>query len=149
MKTHLRPVLTGLCLALAVIAAAPVLAQSNMRKVEPEKLASYWIMLNTKVQADVPNSGRNMDKPGCAAVSFDIGSDGVPMNVQLQKVAPESDLGPAAVSLVKNLRFGPSLTNKTHDPVDTYYVVPFNMPADAAQKAKLIAACQLPGYTQG
>jgi hypothetical protein len=45
---------------------------------------------------DAPNSGLNLDKPGCAAVTYTVGSDGVPMNVQVAKVVPNSDLGPAA-----------------------------------------------------
>ncbi|TBR40442.1 MULTISPECIES: energy transducer TonB [Dyella] len=148
MKKTLRPLLCGLAAVMAVAAATPVLAQ-DARKVDPDHLSAYWILLNTKVNADIPNTGRNMDKPGCASVSYQVGSDGLPMNIELKKVAPESDLGSVAVSIVKNLRYGPSLTNRHSEPVATYYIVPFNMPADAAAKAKLIAACQLPGYGQG
>ncbi|WP_266169915.1 energy transducer TonB [Dyella subtropica] len=149
MKTMLRPMLQGLCLTLVAAAVTPVLAQSQARMVGPEHLSAHWIMLNTKVDADIPNSGRNLDKPVCAAVSYEIGSDGVPRDVQLRKVAPDSDLGQVAVSIVKNLRYGPSLTNRGSEPIATYYVVPFNTTTmDPAQKAKLVAACQLPGYAQ-
>jgi hypothetical protein len=145
MKTTLRPLLQSLCLALSVAAAAPALA-ADARMVGPDHLASYWILLNTKVEADIPNTGLNMDKPVCAAVSYRVGSDGVPQNIELRKVVPNSDLGQTALSIVKNLRYGPSLSNRQGEPIDTYYIVPFNMPADPAAKAKLIAACQLPGY---
>jgi hypothetical protein len=33
--------------------------------------------------------------------------------------------------------------------VATYYVVPFNAPADQAARDKLMAPCALPGYDQG
>lgn len=149
MKKTLRPLLCSLAVMAVAAAAAPVLAQSDARKVDPQHLTAYWILLNTKVDADIPNTGRNMDKPVCAAVSYQIGTDGVPMNVKLEKVVPESDLGQAAVSIVKNFRYGPALKNRPVAPVDTYYIVPFNTPDDAAAKAKQIAACQLPGYGQG
>jgi hypothetical protein len=75
-----------------------------------------------------------------------IGSDGVPMNVKAVKMAPPSDLGKAAVSAVSNFRYGPSLSNKEHTPVATYYIIPFNSPDDAAQRATLMAPCKLSDY---
>ncbi|MFC4764032.1 energy transducer TonB [Dyella koreensis] len=149
MKTFLRPVIHGLCLALVAAVVTPALAQSQARMVGPEHLSSYWILLNTKVDADIPNSGHNLDKPGCVAVSYMIGSDGKTQDVAVRKVVPQSDLGPVAQGIVTRFQYGQSLTNKNKEPVATYYVVPFNMPSDAAEKAKLIAACQLPGYAQG
>lgn len=144
MKAMIRPIHQAMLLALALVSAAPALAQSQ--KVDQKDLYHYWILLNTSVQADAPNSGMNLDKPGCAAVTYTIGSDGVPMNVQVAKVEPRSDLGSVASSAVSNFRYGPSLTNKIHQPVSTYYVVPFNSPDDPAQKQKLVDACKLPGY---
>jgi hypothetical protein len=144
MKTIIRPLRQSLLLALALGFVAPVLAQSG--KVDQQNLYHYWILLNTSVQADAPNSGLNLDKPGCAAVTYTIGSDGVPMNVQVVKVEPKSDLGSVALSAVSHFRYGPSLNNKIHRPVSTYYVVPFNSPEDAVQKQKLVDACKLPGY---
>jgi TonB family protein len=138
---------SALVLAVAGL-ASPVSAQAQERKVGPEQIQSYWIMLNTKVDADVPNSGRNMDKPGCVAVSFMIGSDGIPQNIAVQKVVPQSDLDAVAKSVVKNLRYGPALKNNTHEPVNTYYIVPFNLPADPAQRQSITNACKLPGYDQ-
>ena len=145
MKNLFRPLRQGLLLALALGFVAPVLAQS--RKVEQQDLYRYWILLNTKVQMDAPNSGLNLDKPGCAAVTYTIGSNGVPMDVQVVKVVPKSDLGPVARSAVSNFRYGPSLSNRIGEPVATYYVVPFNSPQDPAQRQQLMDPCKLPGYT--
>lgn len=144
MKTMFRPLRQALLLALALVFAAPVLAQS--RKVDQKDLYRYWILLNTQVQMDAPNSGLNLYKPGCAAVTYTVGSDGVPMNVQVVKVVPKSDLGPAALSAVSHFRYGPSLSNRIGAPVATYYVVPFNAPTDPAQRQQLLDACKLPGY---
>ena len=144
MKTLFRPLRQGLLFALMLGVAAPVFAQAH--KVDQQNLYRYWILINTKVQMDAPNSGLNLDKPGCAAVTYTIGSDGVPMDVQVVKVVPKSDLGPAARSAVSNFRYGPSLSNRTGEPVATYYIVPFNAPADPAQRQQLMDACKLPGY---
>jgi hypothetical protein len=144
MKTMIRPLRQALLFALALGFVAPVLAQTQ--KIDQKDLYHYWILLNTSVQADAPNSGMNLDKPGCAAVTYTIGSDGVPMNVQVVKVEPKSDLGSVALSAVSNFRYGPSLNNSIHRPVSTYYVVPFNSPEDPAQRQKMVDACKLPGY---
>ncbi|RAN77103.1 energy transducer TonB [Bacillus sp. SRB_336] len=144
MKTMFRPLRRGLLLALTLGFVTPLLAQS--RKIDQQDLYRYWILLNTKVQMDAPNSGLNLDKPGCAAVTYTIGSDGVPMDVQVVKVVPKSDLGPVARSAVSNFRYGPSLSNRIGEPVATYYIVPFNAPGDPAQRQKLMDACKLPGY---
>jgi len=144
MKTSFRPLRQGLLLALALGFVAPVLAHA--RKVDQKDLYRYWILLNTKVQMDAPNSGLNLDKPGCAAVTYTIGSDGVPMDVKVVKVVPRSDLGPVARSAVSNFRYGPSLSNRIGEPVATSYIVPFNAPEDPAQRQKLMDACKLPGF---
>jgi outer membrane biosynthesis protein TonB len=148
MKTKSLRLGQSLLVASALFCALPVLAQ-NARRVGPEQLYNYWIRLNTKVAVTMPNSGKNMLKPGCVAVSYLIGSNGVPQNVKVRKVVPDSDLGSAAASAVSNFRFGPSLSNRTHEPVDTYYVVPFNAPDNPAARARLMAPCALPGYDQG
>ncbi|RDJ00463.1 TonB family protein [Dyella solisilvae] len=148
MNTMSRRFGQALVLALATVAAAPLLAQSQARMVGPEQIQNYWIMLNTKVDADIPNSGRNMTAPGCVAVSFMIGSDGVPQNVTVRKVVPQSDLDRVATSVVSNFRYGPSLKNNTHEPINTYFIVPFNLPADPAQRQSITNACKLPGFDQ-
>ncbi|WP_426662500.1 energy transducer TonB [Rhodanobacter aciditrophus] len=144
MNSRTRRLLRPLLLVSALACATPVLAQAN--RVDPQDLYHYWILLNTKVNTDLPNSGLNLTKPGCAAVTYTIGSDGVPMQVQLAKLVPKSDLGPTAVTAVKNFRYGPSLSNKIGQPIATYYIVPFNAPDDAAGRQKLMDACKLPGY---
>lgn len=144
MKTVFRPLRQALLLALTLGFVAPVLAQS--RKVDQQDLYRYWILLNTKVQMDVPNSGLNLDKPGCAAVTYTIGSDGVPLGVRVVKVVPKSDLGTVARSAVSHFRYGPSLSNKIGQPVATFYIVPFNAPKDPAARQQLVDACKLPGY---
>jgi hypothetical protein len=144
MKTLFPSVCRGVLFALALGAAAPVLAQAI--KIDQQNLYRYWILLNTKVQMDAPNSGLNLDKPGCVAVTYTVGSDGVPMDVQVAKVEPKSDLGPMARSAVANFRYGPSLSNNTHQPVSTYYIVVFNGPKDPAARDQLMAPCKLPGY---
>lgn len=144
MKSMFRPLRQGLLLASMLGFVAPVLAQA--RKVDQQDLYRYWILLNTKVQMDAPNTGTNLDKPGCAAVTYTVGSDGVPLNVQVAKVVPKSDLGQMARSAVSNFRYGPSLNNRIGEPVATYYIVPFNASKDPAQRQQLMDACKLPGY---
>ncbi|MEW9625065.1 energy transducer TonB [Rhodanobacter geophilus] len=146
MNPRARRLLRPLLLVPALACAAPVLAQAN--KVDPQNLYHYWIRLNTTVNVDMPNSGLNLTKPGCVAVTYEIGSDGVPMHVQVAKVEPKSDLGSAALSAVKNFRYGPSLTNKIGQPIATYYIVPFNAPDDAAGQQKVMEPCKLAGYGQ-
>jgi len=138
----------ALLVAALLAAGLPAMAQ-EARRVAPEQLSNDWILLNRDVSVDVPNSGVNIYKPSCIAVTYLIGTDGVPMNVRVAKMVPPSDLGKAAVSAVSNFRYGPSLTNKNHTPVDTYYIVPFNSSDDPAQRAQLMAPCKLPGYGQG
>ncbi|MFK2878742.1 energy transducer TonB [Rhodanobacter hydrolyticus] len=147
MHSRAPRLVRSLLLVPALLCAASAWAQSNHR-IDPQNLYHYWIRLNTKVDTDLPNSGLNLDKPGCAAVTYTIGSDGVPMNVQLAKLVPRSDLGNAAVTAVKNFRYGPSLTNRIGQPIDTYYVVPFNSPEGADGMQKVMEPCKLPGYGQ-
>lgn len=135
--------------ALAVLMAAGTQTAMAARLVAPDHLHNYWILLNRTVDVEVPDSGNNIDKPGCVAVSYLIGSDGVPRDVKVRASVPASDLGSAAISAVSNFRYGPSLSNRGSDPVSTYYVVPFNAPDDPAQQQHLMAACQLAGYPRG
>ena len=144
MNSRARRLIRSVLLVSTLACATPVLAQAN--RVDPQNLYHYWIRLNTKVNVDMPNSGLNLTKPGCVAVTYEIGSDGVPMHVHVVKVVPKSDLGSAALSAVKNFRYGPSLTNKIGQPIATYYIVPFNSPDDAAGQQQLMDACKLPGY---
>jgi hypothetical protein len=138
----------SLLVAAALVASLPAVAQQP-RKIAPDQLSSEWILINHRdqgVAVDLPNSGVNIYKPSCIAVTYSIGSDGVPFDVKVAKMEPASDLGKAAVSAVSNFRYGPSLSNKAEKPVATYYVIPFNGPDDPAQQAQLTAPCKLPGY---
>lgn len=146
MKSSFRPSLTIVLPVLMALFSLPLLAQTQMRKLDPQNLYRYWILLNTQIKLDAPNSGLNLDKPGCAAVTYTVGSDGVPHDVTLVKLIPKSDLGPMAVNAVANFRYGPSLTNRNAEPISTYYIVPFNAPEDKAARKQMVDACVLPGY---
>ncbi|NII11829.1 energy transducer TonB [Oleiagrimonas sp. C23AA] len=132
-------------LALAVGLSAPALAQTTT--VAPDKVANYWELTGSSWDAMVPNFGQNIDKPGCVAVTYTIGADGVPRNVRAAKVVPKGDLGKVAVSLVKNFRYQASDSNSAGVPVHTYYVVPFNVKTlSKPQREKVVAQCHLPGF---
>lgn len=131
--------------AFVALAAMPVVAQDAQR-VSPDRLPSYWTLANTSVDADVPNTGSNLNVPGCTSVTYTIGSDGKTYNAKVAKTVPASDLGPTAVSIVRNFHYRPSGMNRQAQPVSTYYVVQFNMPTDPAERARLTKACDLPGY---
>jgi hypothetical protein len=142
----------SLLVAAVLAAGMPAIAQNNVRKVAPDQLYHDWILINHRqegLSVDMPNSGVNIYKPGCVAVAFEIGNDGKPMDLKVVKMNPPSDLGKAAISAVSQFEYGPSLTNKYHDPVATYYIVPFNAPDDKAQQEALMAPCKLQGYGQG
>jgi hypothetical protein len=96
----------------------------------------------------VPNTGRNLDQPGCVAVTYMIGSDGRPQNVAAARTVPEGDLAQVGVSAVRDFRYAPSGVNRNSQPVSTYYVVGFNLPEDPARKAAILKQCELPGYKQ-
>lgn len=138
-----RPLLVGL---MACALATPAMAQD--RRVGPDQIRSYWILLNQQVDVNVPYSGKNLDQPGCVAVTFTIGSQGTTHDAKVARVVPKSDLGKVALSAVNNFHYGPSLTNRQGDPVATYYIVPFNSPSDKAGQAKAMAPCKLAGYDQ-
>ena len=146
MKSSFRPSLTIVLPVLMALFSVPLLAQTQMRKLDPQNLYRYWLLLNTQIKLDAPNSGLNLDKPGCAAVTYTVGSDSVPLDVTLVKLIPKSDLGPMAVNAVANFRYGPSLTNRNAEPISTYYIVPFNAPEDKAARKQVVDACVLPGY---
>ncbi|MBB3225900.1 hypothetical protein FHW69_000490 [Luteibacter sp. Sphag1AF] len=141
--------LTRLSLVVALSAAAvPAFAQyGSAMKVAPDRVPSYFVLTNSHVDVDVPNTGKNLDQPGCAAVTYNIGSNGQTSNVVAAKVFPEGDLGIPAVSAVKNFHYAPSSANRSGREIATYYVVEFNMPEDQARRAEILKKCVLPGYT--
>lgn len=133
---------------LAVLFVLPTAASaaSNIRAVAPEKLGHYWVMTNTEIDADVPNLGRNMDKPACSAVTYEIGADGVVRNVVARRTVPAGDLSLVAKSAVTDLHYAAASGNDAHEPVFTYIIMPFNLPGDAATRARVTAACKLSDF---
>ena len=144
-----NPLRTGVLFAAVLLVAGPAAAQNqNARRVAPDRLPYYWTLTNSSVYADVPNTGKNLDQPGCVAVTYMIGSNGLPQNVVAAKTVPQGDLDKVGVSAVKDFRYGPSGVNRAAEPVNTYYVVGFNLPEDPARKAAIMKQCELPGYKQ-
>ncbi|HET8553349.1 MAG TPA: energy transducer TonB [Rhodanobacteraceae bacterium] len=140
--------LIATALAALGLVAIPAWAQSHVRKVSPDKLSHYWVRTNSYVDAQAPNSGRGLDKIGCAAVSYTIGADGETRHVKVEKVVPStSDFQVTASSLVEGLHYAPAEQNKAEVPVHTYFIVPFNVPeGDSATMQKVLESCHLPGY---
>lgn len=135
--------------ALLLILAGPALAQNHARKVSPDNLTSYWVRTNTHVYADAPNSGKGLDKVGCAAVSYTIGTDGKTRHVKVEKVVPStSDFQLTASSMIKGFQYRAGQDNDSDEPVQTYFIVPFNVPSgDKATMQKVLESCHLPGYS--
>ena len=130
-----------------LLAGLSTLALASTRTVPPDRLGSYWIWTSSASELNVPNSGLNLDKPVCVSASYTIGSDGVPRDIKLEKVVPRSDLGPVVVEAIRNFRYRPGVDNPGQQPVRTWYTAQFNMRnLPQAQKDKLTAACDLPGY---
>ena len=139
MKTHL--LLTSLVIATAAHAA------EKPQTLPPERLQSYWLLADTGSPM-IPNSGRNLNAPSCAAVSYVVQKDGSTSDVKLEKLVPEGDLGKVAVNVVGAMRFAAAPQNAGKTPVHTYVVLPFNLPdpttpALAEQRAKALAPCKL------
>jgi hypothetical protein len=132
-----------IAVALSASFATVAFAASNIRAVAPEQLDHYWLMTNTTLEADVPNFGKNMDKPTCSAVTYVIGSDGVTRDIVVRRTVPAGDLSLVAKSAVADLHYAPAADNDGREPVFTYIVMPFNLPADPAARAKITGACQL------
>ncbi|HET6913045.1 MAG TPA: energy transducer TonB [Rhodanobacteraceae bacterium] len=133
-------------IALALAFSMEASAASNLRAVPPEQLDHYWWMTNTQIDADVPNFGRNLEKPTCAAVTYEIGADGVTRDIVVRRVVPAGDLGQVAKSAVADLHYAPAPDNSAREPVFTYIIMPFNLPPDPATRAKITAACKLADF---
>lgn len=137
----LRPVV----ILLAFACAAPAAAQSvaPVRVVKPDNLAKYWVMVNASIEADVPNIARNISSPGCAAVSFVVEKDGSTSTIKVQHLVPAGDLAGIAMSMAKNMRFEPSVSNAGRDRVFSWLIFPFNLPADAAARTAVMQQCHI------
>lgn len=139
-KMRMMLAIAALALPLAAFAA------SNIRAVQPGQLDHYWLMTNTEIDADVPNFGRNLDKPTCAAVTYEIGADGVTRDIVVRRVVPVGDLAKVALSAVADLHYAPASGNSAREPVFTYIIMPFNLPPDPATRVKITAACKLADF---
>lgn len=137
------------CLAIGVISAA-----ENPQVIPPERLANYWLLASSG-DANAPNSGRNLDAPSCAAVSYIVEKDGSTSHAKLEKLVPDGDLGKMAISVVVGMQFAASTQNPGKDRVFTYVVIPFNLPdaastnpADRSKREQVLAACKLDNFKQ-
>jgi hypothetical protein len=147
-----RVVVAGLLLgAVATCAPAQTTAvPSGAKRIPPERLANYWLLVPESAQANVPNSGYGLDAPTCVAVSYVVEKNGATSHVKLEKVVPPGPLGKVAFNVVSGMRFAPAAQNGGKDPVATYVVMPFNVPdaapatpADKAMRERVLAPCQL------
>ncbi|HEY3521470.1 MAG TPA: energy transducer TonB [Rhodanobacteraceae bacterium] len=126
-----------------------VAADSDLRAVPPDQINHYWLRTNTELDVDVPNFGKNLDKPTCSAVTYVIGSDGVTRDIVVRRTVPVGDLSLVAKSAVADLHYAPAADNDSREPVFTYIVMPFNLPPDPAARAKITAACKLADFPKG
>ena len=120
-------------------------AQSDAppRVVIPDKLAGSWVLINSSVEADVPNTAKNISSPGCAAVSFVVEKDGSTSTIKVQRVVPAGDLTKIAESMAKNMRFEPTVSNAGKDRVFSWLIFPFNLPQDPAARTAVMQQCQI------
>jgi hypothetical protein len=137
---------SGVLLVSAVSMAA---IDPNIRVVQPAQRDNYWEMTNTSLDVDVPNSGVNLSKPTCAAVTYMIGSDGVTRDIVVRKTIPAGDLKTVAASAVKDMHYVPGKDNVGREPVFTYIIIPFNLPADPAARKQITDACTLADFPNG
>ena len=148
---RLQPVIfvAAATLALFVTSALAAAISPNILTVQPDHLADYWVMTNTSLDVDVPNSGVNLEKPTCSAVTYMIGSDGVTRDIVVRKTIPAGDLATVARSAVKDMHYAPGLHNGARQPVFTYIIIPFNLPADPAARKRITDACILSDFPKG
>ncbi len=121
----------------------------NIQAVQPDHLTNYWVMTNTSLDVDVPNSGVNLEKPTCSAVTYMIGSDGVTRDIVVRKTIPAGDLTTVAASAVKDMHYVAGPDNASQSPVFTYIIIPFNLPADPAARKRITDACILKDFPNG
>ena len=138
----------------ACLLTSTALAAEKPQVIPPERLANYWLLTQAP-QANAPNSGRNLDAPSCAAVSYVIEKDGSTSNAKLERLVPDGDLGKFAVSVVTGMKFAAAKQNLGKERVFTYVVIPFNLPdatspnaVDRSTRASVLAACKLDSFKQ-
>jgi hypothetical protein len=129
----------------AFLVASTAFAQDQTppKVIASEQLDKYWVMSATSVEADVPNVGRNMNQPGCAAVSFVIEKTGTTSTIKVQRVVPDGDLGKVAKSVASGLRFDATAVNAGRDRVFSWLIFPFNLPSDPAARTAVMKQCQI------
>jgi len=135
------PVMLSSLLAASSVASAQSMNQAPPRVIPSEQLAKYWTMTNTSVDAEVPNFGRNMNQPGCAAVSFVVEKNGTTSTIKVQRVVPEGDLGKVAKSVAAGLHFEATVLNAGKDRVFSWLIFPFNLPSDPAARTAVMNQC--------
>ena len=142
-----RPIIAVALLAASAAGFAAI--GPNVLAVQPDHLNDYWLMTNTSLDVDVPNSGVNLEKATCSAVTYLIGSDGVTRDVVVVKTIPAGDLSTVAKSAVKDMQYAPGAKNAERQPVFTYIIIPFNLPDDPAARKRITDACVLKDFPQG
>ncbi len=147
-KDAIARIIIGAVLALAATAAIAAVGR-NILAVQPDLRNDYWVMTNTSLDVDVPNSGVNLGKPTCSAVTYMIGSDGVTRDVVVVKTIPAGDLETVAKSAVKDMHYVPGAKNAEGRPVFTYIIIPFNLPTDPAARKRITDACVLKDFPRG
>ena len=130
-----------IALAVCASASAQSMNQAPPRVVASEKLANYWTMINSSVQADVPNYGKNLNQPGCATVSFVVEQNGNTSTAKVQRVVPAGDLATVALSVVSTLHFEPTAFNAGRERVFSWLIFPFNLPKDPAARKAVMQKC--------
>jgi hypothetical protein len=139
---------------LICVVTTVALAAEKPQTIPPEHLANYWLLVSgTAKQANVPNTGRNLDAPTCAAVSYIVEKDGSTSNIELKKLVPDGDLGKVAIGIVRDMQFAAAAQNIGRTPVYTYVIMPFNLPsatstnpAEQTQRKRVLEACKLEGF---
>jgi hypothetical protein len=140
--------------ALIAFSCGAAFAAEKPQTIPPEHLVNYWLLVSgTAKQANVPNTGRNLDAPTCAAVSYIVEKDGSTSNIELKKLVPDGDLGKVAVGIVRDMQFAAAAQNIGRTPVYTYVIMPFNLPsatstnpAEQTQRKRVLDACKLEGF---
>jgi len=145
-------------LVVLLVTLTGLVSAQDVLRVSPDNLHEYWQLAIRQIHPSAPNSGLNLYKPGCVAVSYLIGTDGHTHDVRVARVIPRSDLGPYAAQIVSQLVYRSAEGISLVSPIRTYLVVPFNLPLFPArissvgrvriqaERRRIIAACQLPGY---
>ena len=137
--------LRTMMLLIASLALAPnAFAQKVPRSVTPETLEKYWVMMKSSVEGNAPLGGKNMDQPGCAAVSFIVEKNGRASDITIEKVDPPGGLGELAASITSNLEFEPTIRNAGRDRVFSSMIFPFNMPEDPEARTAIMQRCVIP-----